>query len=99
MSKNIYKQEDDMGVDTDLQELISEVQQGGEGNPPLEQRDRDPGDSEQRSKIDILDLPPRREVHSHKQGRTHVKFSRPLLRLLLVIIILLGIISGIYFIT
>lgn len=96
MNEDTYKKEDEE-LDTELQKLISEVQQ--DENREQQQHNLKQDEQEQRQKIDILDLPPRKETHSTNKGRTHVKFSKPMLRLLLVIIILLSIIAGIYFIS
>ena len=47
--------------------------------------------------MDILNLPPRKVVHSQKKNRTHLKLSKPLIRLVIVIIILLTVIGLLFF--
>src|SRR5690625_3015274 len=81
--------------DMDLQKLVNEVQRKKRGEIEQEAPQDDP---EQIRRIDILNLPPRTEIHSKYKKRTHVKFSRPLLRLLMVIIVLAGVFIGAYFI-
>jgi len=48
-------------------------------------------------KIDVLNLPPRKEVHSN-QSRTRLSISRPFLRFLSVILLIIIIIFGAYYI-
>ena len=48
-------------------------------------------------KIDILNLPPRKEIHSMNNNRTRLKLGKPLIRLLLVIVVLIVIIIGSYY--
>ncbi|WP_100010770.1 hypothetical protein [Lentibacillus sediminis] len=43
--------------------------------------------------IDVLNLPPRKEVHGQKNS-TSLKVSRPLLRFLFVVVLLLVILAG-----
>jgi len=54
-------------------------------------------ESQQNQKgIDILNLPPRKEVHTQKQ-RAHLKWSRPFSRFILVFLILLLFVIVTYF--
>jgi hypothetical protein len=39
--------------------------------------------------VNVLNLPPRKEIHSQKRNRTHVKLSKPFLRLFVVLLLLL----------
>lgn len=82
---------------TDLQKLIEEVHQNAniQHEAPGESTSEE---SNQIRKIDILNLPPRKKIHSNQKKRLHIKLSRPLFRLLSVIIILLVIIYGAFFI-
>ena len=48
-------------------------------------------------KIDVLNLPPRKEVHSN-HGRTRLTISRPFLRLLIVVLLMIAVIFGAYYI-
>src|SRR5690625_6994309 len=47
-------------------------------------------------KIDVLNLPPRKEVHSN-HGRTRIKISGQFLRLLTVILLMIVVIFGAYY--
>ena len=94
--ENDTEQHDDQAAE--LRKLLDEVQQGerdiqegGKIPQPDEQ-------TEQERAIDILNLPPRKEVHGNKKKNTHIKISVPLLRLLAVIVILLIIVIGAYYI-
>lgn len=48
-------------------------------------------------KIDILNLPPRREIHDDNHTRTRLSISRPFLRFLSIIIFVIIIVFGAYF--
>jgi hypothetical protein len=47
--------------------------------------------------LDVLNLPPRKVTHSHKKKRTHLKLSRPFIRLTLVVVLLLIVIGLLFF--
>lgn len=47
--------------------------------------------------LDILNLPPRKEVHGGKKGKTRVKISQPFLRFMFVIIILLIVLTCVFY--
>lgn len=47
-------------------------------------------------KIDVLNLPPRKEVHGKVKNRTRLRIGQPFLRLLIVILILIIIALGTY---
>ncbi|GAB3052689.1 hypothetical protein [Virgibacillus ainsalahensis] len=68
----------------------------------LEQNDdinsENESDTKEFKEIDVLNLPPRKEIHSTKKKRTHFKINFPLVRFLVVIIILLCVITGVYFV-
>lgn len=49
-------------------------------------------------KIDVLNLPPRKEVHSNQSTRTRLSISRPFLRFLSVIMLMIIIVVGAYLI-
>lgn len=49
------------------------------------------------NKIDILDLPPRSEVHSSQSRWMKINFNRALLRFILIIGLVIGIVIGIYY--
>ncbi|KKE79320.1 hypothetical protein NSA56_08130 [Oceanobacillus caeni] len=58
-----------------------------------ESKEEDP----QKAKIDVLNLPPRKEIHTNK-GRTHFKFDKPFIRFITVIIFATIIVAVYYFI-
>lgn len=73
----------------DLLTLINEVdQQGKTANQEDDEHDRD---------IDILNLPPRKEVHSINKSRTHFKISRPMLRLVLITLVIIIIVASVVY--
>lgn len=81
-----------------LRFLLDEVQQGEK-----EEKNQVAAIDEtevQKREVDVLNLPPRKEVHRKKQ-RTHLKMGSPgapLLRFLIVFILLLGVLAGAYLI-
>ncbi len=79
---------------SNLEKLISEVQQG----ETKEYTDSDLRvDGNQEIKMDVLSLPPRSEVHQTNK-RTRLRLSKPLKQFIFVLLLILIIISGsIYF--
>lgn len=47
-------------------------------------------------KIDVLNLPPRRDIHSNEKSRARLKIRLPFLRLVLVILFMIIVVSGAY---
>lgn len=85
----------------ELRKLFDEVQgandlQAEKNQDSTEENDSVPV-SEPTREIDILNLPPRKEVHSNTKKRTSFKISRPLVRLSTVIIVLAIIIFVAYY--
>lgn len=84
-----------------LKKLVDEVEEGAapaaERAPDEQMENKQAGKMESRQ-VDILNLPPRKEVHSSGNKRTHVKISRPFIRLLIVIIVIIGILAGLYYV-
>lgn len=76
-----------------LRFLLDEVQQGEKDQVAT----IDETEAHKRE-VDVLNLPPRKEVHSKNKQRTHIKMSKPLLRFLFVFILLLGVLIGVYFV-
>lgn len=83
----------------DLKELVDQVEKGeSESNTAGETHLNDKTTKEAATKeIDVLDLPPRNEVHSNKKERVHLKISIPLIRLFIVILIILVVLGGLYY--
>ena len=73
----------------ELKKIFQEVEQHENKiqEPVEEQTDEEP-----RPKIDVLNLPPRKEVHRTQSKGFRIKFSKPFGRLLFAIIILLTIV-------
>ncbi|MGY0691801.1 hypothetical protein ACW2QC_03280 [Virgibacillus sp. FSP13] len=97
--ENQTKEREDQA--TELRKLVNEVQEG-QANTSFDNHssaEESTDDLEQIDwGVDILNLPPRKEVHAKDDQRTHMKISRPFIRLLLVIIITLGILVGLYYV-
>jgi len=75
---------------SNLEKLISEVQQG----ETKEYTDSDLRvDDNQEIKMDVLSLPPRSEVHQTNK-RTRIRLSKPLKRFIFVLFLIIIIISG-----
>ncbi|WP_373892671.1 hypothetical protein [Virgibacillus sp. CBA3643] len=95
MNNKPTKQEDQT---PSLWSLLDEVQQGDKENKS-QLAATEKTDTRERE-VDVLNLPPRKEVHRKKQ-RTHLKMGSPgapLLRFLIVFILLLGVLAGAYLI-
>ncbi|WP_067725411.1 hypothetical protein [Oceanobacillus damuensis] len=64
-----------------------------------EQKDTDhtaePVDTREKREVDILNLPPRKEIHANP--RMHIKMSRPFFRFLFVLLLLIIIVIGVYY--
>lgn len=77
---------------TELRKLISEVETHDVKKTANEERDR-----ENDRPIDVLDLPPRKEVHSKNRSRMHLKLSNSILRLITVFIFVIAVIIGVIY--
>ncbi|WP_099158390.1 hypothetical protein [Virgibacillus ndiopensis] len=85
---------------SELRKLVNEVQQeelveSTETNDFTEENEIK---TEETREVDILNLPPRKEVHSKNNTRAHVKMSKPFMRLVLVIVIILAVLFGLYYV-
>jgi hypothetical protein len=79
----------------ELRRLVYDVQSNQGENMEVDRPDNDL-ETEERE-IDILNLPPRKEVHGKNQHRVKLKTSNSLKRFLLVIIILMIVLGTIYY--
>src|SRR5690625_2069371 len=79
-----------------LKQIFDELQQNAIESGELS-NDNQSIDDDSIPKIDVLNLPPRKEVHSNNDSRTRLSISRPFLRFLSVIILIIVIILGAYF--
>src|SRR5699024_2925939 len=75
-----------------LEELFNEIQQDSD----QEQTEKQLPEKQLMPKIDVLNLPPRKEVHGGNNNRMIFKVGKPLGRLLLVCVLLLIIGVGSY---
>lgn len=92
MSDGLNEYEDQAA---ELRKLFNEVQ--GNEDPSQKKAENIPQElSISHENMDILNLPPRKAVHSKKGGRAHLKVSIPFLRLLVVIIVISGVVVGLY---
>jgi len=79
---------------TELRKLISEVDI--KAVQPKESIDKEK-EQESYPQIDILNLPPRKEVHGKKKSRVHFKLSRSILRLIFVLLLAMAVIIGVIY--
>ncbi|NBJ70466.1 MULTISPECIES: hypothetical protein [Clostridia] len=77
---------------TQLRQMVQGV---SETETSIDEQERD--DKELETDTDILNLPPRKEVHRRKKQSTRLKIGHPLQRLLFIILLLVVIIVGAYF--
>lgn len=101
MSEKHTKQDDQAA---ELRKLFNEVQGIStndlkeEQKPEAETKIESNESFESNRKIDILDLPPRKEVHSNSKNRTKLKMSRPFLRFSIFILILILVIFAVFYV-
>ena len=80
----------------ELKSILEQIEQGDKAEEKEEADAKHPSDdSFQKREINILNLPPRKEIHS--QNRLHVKFNRPLARLIFIILLLAAFLAGVYY--
>lgn|SRR5699024_7772234 len=75
----------------DLRKLVYDLESGKEEN------EQSAGTEPDEREIDILNLPPRKEVHGNKQNRVRLKMSTSFKRFLLVIFVLVVVLGGMYY--
>jgi hypothetical protein len=49
------------------------------------------------TEINVLNLPPRKEVHGQKKKRAHIKLSKPFIRLAIVIVLVIIVLGILFF--
>ncbi|MBM7598334.1 Tfp pilus assembly protein PilN [Virgibacillus halotolerans] len=81
----------------DLQQLLSEVKKAEKEHKHTATEQHEFHDTDLDRRIDVLDLPPRKEVHSKKNKRTQLKLSSPLTRFIFVIVVLLSVLILTYY--
>lgn len=81
---NVKDEEKMMDQANELREIMDDKE---EPKDKLKEQSKDSFEE-----IDILNLPPRKEVHKNS-GKSHFRFSKPLIRFLSVILVLIAIIA------
>lgn len=76
-----------------LQQLFSEVTENEREVEHIPEEKQNKFDSE----TDVLNLPPRSEVHSVRKKGMKMTLNWPLIRFLIVIIVLIAIVAGVYY--
>ena len=71
---------------SELRKLINKVE------VPDTEKTREKKENER--EIDILNLPPRKEIHHSKKSKTRIKLNSPVLRLIFVIVLMMVVIAG-----
>lgn len=79
---------------TELRNLLNEVQRNDTNDLEVKDNGEQPSATSNYTEtsfgssrdVDILNLPPRKEIHDNKKNRTRVKASRPLVRFSTVIV-------------
>lgn len=86
----------------ELKKLVEEITDGGDTSAnktgPDEQTDKKQMVHSQTREMDILNLPPRKEVHGKTNQRIRWQVSGPLVRMLLVIVIIIAVLAGLYYV-
>ncbi|MEW9674690.1 hypothetical protein ABRT01_00620 [Lentibacillus sp. L22] len=86
----------------ELKKLVEEITDGKDTSTNRtsadEQMDKKQMVPSQTREMDILNLPPRKEVHGKTNQRIRWQVSGPLVRLLLVIIIIIAVLAGLYYV-
>ncbi|MFZ3577054.1 hypothetical protein [Virgibacillus sp. DJP39] len=94
----------------ELRKLINEVQDNKSSETPKEDNATVSGnltydlestsfeENENSRTADILNLPPRKEIHSNQNHSIKLKVSRPLLRISAVILTLVIVLLGVYYV-
>ena len=84
--------ERDKDQENELRQLLDEVEQGEE---MIEESIELIEETASRREIDVLKLPPRKEIHTNKRAK--MKVSKPFLRLLFISLFVIAILIGAFF--
>jgi hypothetical protein len=74
--------------ENELTNILKELNQHAKEEKSSDPVDMYVQDLKENDEITILNLPPRKDVHSQKNNRTHLKIRRPLLRFAVVTLLL-----------
>lgn len=90
--------QDDEQTD-ELKKLVDQVEKREDQSQPMKTSylNEETTEIAATKEIDILNLPPRNEVHGNKKKHIHIKISAPLIRLLIVTLIILVVLGGLYY--
>ncbi|WP_200416255.1 hypothetical protein [Virgibacillus salexigens] len=91
MSQQAKKLEDQA---KELRSLLNEVEKNTDKENASDEKKANEGHRSR--EVDILNLPPRKEIHSNKKAPTHIKISVPFKRFLLILTVLLILMLGAY---
>lgn len=80
-----------------LEELVKEVHEHQSTKQTQIDADEDHGADDQQA-VDVLSLPPRKDIHQDRKRRATFKLRKPQRRLLIVILIIVGVIIGLYYV-
>lgn len=94
--EEIKKEYDDQAKE--LRAIINELQENTDDSSTISSREiqeEKVPEQDVDTEINVLNLPPRKEVHSQKKKRARIKFSKPFIRLVIVVVLI--IIFGVLF--
>jgi len=94
MSENPIKESDQAN---ELKKLLSDVTRQESSNDPTLAESETLNTLDETKKIDVLNLPPRKEIHGGKASRMKIKITKPYIRLIVVVsLIIILFASGFY---
>ena len=77
----------------ELKKLLSDVETNGVSNNVQSNDDADE-EAENPQVIDVLNLPPRKEVHSGRTKHMRIKVTKPYVRLIIVVLLIIILFAG-----
>jgi hypothetical protein len=86
----------------ELQALLVELQENADGSTvsvtDTEQEEKwNERKADTENEINVLNLPPRKEVHGQKKKRAHIKLRKPFIRLAIVIVLVIIVVGILFF--
>lgn len=92
MSENPKKESDQA---KELRKLLSDVQQSESSNYTTTTTENDTHQTlDNTKKIDVLNLPPRKEIHNGKSRHIKIKVTKPYIRLIVVVLLITFLFAG-----
>ena len=92
---NMKSKDTDNQID-ELQLLVEQVEKEHEEKQGTPLDNLEDNDKHKQRKVDLLNLPPRKEIHS-VNNRSHFKISKALFRFLFIVLLLIIILIGAYY--